>query len=210
LNNARKLDPKDAGIANGLGMLAMRRDDPAAARGWFEEATQLDPDFAPAWSNLGALALRYRDYALAEKACARAAQLDPARWEAHLSLAWALEGLRRPREARAEYEKVLAVRPRQDDALYGKALALKAEGDLQAASLAFREYAALPDAARRRDAQMQLAAIDLRLRNALPRVETTVPRGAAAGLDVSKLPPGEDAEPSPQGPAADPAPAAVR
>ncbi|HYS07850.1 MAG TPA: tetratricopeptide repeat protein [Myxococcales bacterium] len=208
LNNARKLDPKDAGIANSLGVLALRREEVAAARGWFEEATQLDADFAPAWANLGALALRYRDYALAEKVCARAVELDPARWEAHLALAWALEGLRRPREARAQYEKVLALRPQQDDALYGKALALKAEGDLQAALQAFREYSTLPNAARQREAQTQLAAIDLRLKSA-PQGSQAVHK-PAAGLDLSKLPQGEEPERSMDGPPSDPAPAAVR
>lgn len=192
LNNARKLDPKDAGIANSLGVLAMRRDDPVAARGWFEEATRLDPDLAPAWSNLGALALRYRDYALAATACAKAAQLDPARWEAHLALGWALEGLHKPREAREQYEKVLAVHPQHDDALFGKALALKAEGDLQGALQAFREYAALPNPARRRDAQTQLAAIDLRLKS-------KAPAPAEAGPDLSRLPHGESEEAPPAG-----------
>ena len=207
LSNARKLDPKDAGIANSLGVLAMRRDAVAAARGWFEEATQLDPGFAAAWANLGALALRYRDYALAEKACAKAVQLDPAGWESHLALGWALEGLHKPREARAAYEKVLAVHPRHDDALFGKALALKAEGDLQAALQAFREYAALPDAARERDAQTQLAAIDLRLKS---RAQAPAPVPKEAGLDLSKLPQGEEPEPAGGAPPAGDASAVVR
>ena len=210
LNNARKLDPKDAGIANSLGVLALRRDDVAAARGWFEEATQLDAAFTPAWSNLGALALRYRDYALAQQAYEKAVRLDPAPWETHLALAWALEGLRKPREARAEFEKVLAVQPRQEDALYGKALALKAEGDLKSALEAFRQYAALPNASRQQDAQTQLAAIDLRLRSAPGAAARTGETTAAKGLDLSKLPQGEDAEPSQEALPADEAPAAVR
>jgi Flp pilus assembly protein TadD len=210
LNSARKLDPKDPGIVNSLGVLALRRDDVAAARSWFEEATQLDATFAPAWTNLGALALRYRDYALAQQACEKAVRLDPARWETHLALAWALEGLRKPREARAEFDKVLAIRPQHDDALYGKAMALKAEGDLQAALQAFRQYAALPNAPRQRDAQTQLAAIDLRIRSAPGPAAKPGTRAAAAGLDLSKLPQGANAEPSSETLPADEAPAAVR
>src|SRR5262249_5689272 len=210
LSNARKLAPKDAGIANSLGVLALRRDDVAAARGWFEEATQLDAAVAPAWANLGALALRYRDYALAQQTCEKAASLDPARWETHLALAWALEGLRRPREARAEFEKVLAIHPQHDEALYGKAMALKAEGDLQAALQAFQQYAALPNGSRHRDAQTQLAAIDLRLRSAAEPAARPAPKSAAAGLDLSKLPQGTDSDPPPEALPADEAPAAVR
>jgi tetratricopeptide (TPR) repeat protein len=177
LENARRLDPKDAGILNSLGLLALRREDVAAARAWFDEAARLDPSFAPAWVNLGALALRYRDYAAAEQAYAKATELDPARWESHLARGWALEGLRRPREARAEYQKVLAAEPHQDDALFGKALALKAEGDLSAALAAFKEYAALPRAGHLKEAQNQLAAIDLRLRQA-PLSKLTQAAGA--------------------------------
>jgi len=178
LNNARKLDPKDAGILNSLGLLAMRRDDLAGARGYFEEATRLDAACAAAWANLGALALRYRDYAAAEQAYLRATQVDPTRWEIHLARAWALEGLRKPREARAEYEKVLALDPHQDDALYGKALALKAEGDLEGALRAFKEYTALPKAGFLKEAQNQLAAIDLRLKSTAEAVRP-VPGTAA-------------------------------
>lgn len=192
LNDARKLDPDDPGILNSLGLLALRRDDPAAARADFEEAVRLDASYAPAWANLGALALRYRDYAAAEQACAKALQADPSRWQTRLARAWALEGLRKPAEARAEYEKVLAQNPTQDDALYGRAVALKAEGDLQGASAAFRQYVALPHAAHPKEARMQLAAIDLRLRN--PPAAT--PANAAANLDLSTLPQSDAPPPS--------------
>src|SRR5205814_175068 len=109
-------------------------------------------------------------------------QLDPARWESRLGRAWALEGLRRPGEARAEYEKVLAIAPRQDDALYGRATALKSEGDLPAALSGFKEYLGLPKASRLKEAQNQLASIDLRLRNAPPAVARTAAKAAGASL----------------------------
>ena len=194
LNNARKLDPKDAGILNSLGLLAMRRDDVTAGREYFAQATQLDPAFAPAWANLGAIALRYRDYAAAEQDYAKAIALDANRWDTRLAHAWALEGLRKPKDARAEYEKVLALRPAQEDALYGRALALKAENELQAAMQAFKDYVASANATRVKEAQTQIAAIDLRLKN--PPAPALKPAKAPAALDLNNLPQGEGGGPS--------------
>jgi tetratricopeptide (TPR) repeat protein len=194
LNNARKLDDKDAGILNSLGLLAMRRDDVTAARADFEQATQLDPGFAPAWANLGAIALQYRDYSAAEQAYAKAVALDGTRWDTHLAHGWALEGLRKARDARGEYEQVLAMKPGQEDALYGKALALKAENDLPAAMQAFKEYVANSKVTHVKEAQNQIAAIDLRLKNP-PKILAPQPAAkpaAAAALDLSKLPQGSD------------------
>src|SRR6267143_2373825 len=168
------------------------------ARGYFEEATRLDAACTPAWANLGALAIRYRDYATAEQAYLRATQLDPMRWETHLARAWALEGLRKPRDARSEYEKVLALDAHQDDALYGKALALKAEGDLEGALRAFKEYTALPKAAFLKEAQTQLSAIDLRLKSTAEAARPVPGTAAAAALDPSNLPQRADAGPSPE------------
>jgi tetratricopeptide (TPR) repeat protein len=200
LSNARKLDDKDAGILNSLGLLALKRDDLTAARAEFEQAAQLDPAFGPAWANLGALALSYRDYPAAEQAYAKAVAIDGTRWETRLGHGWALEGLRKPREARAEYEKVLALKPGQEDALYGKALALKQENDLPAALQAFKEYLANSRATHVKEAQNQIAAIDLRLKNppaAAPKPATAAkPNAAAAQLDLSKLPQGTDTGPS--------------
>jgi len=105
---------------------------------------------------------------------------------------------------------VLALDPAQDDALYGKASALKAEGNLDAARQAFQQYAALPRATRLKEAQTQLAAIDLRLKSTAQAAVKPVPKSATVGLDLSKLPQGSDpAPPSEPLPADDP-PAVVR
>ena len=198
LNNARKLDDKDAGILNSLGLLAMKRDDVVAARKYFAEATKLDPSLAAAWANLGAIALSYRDYPAAEEAYGKAVALDGNRWDTRLAHGWALEGLRKPKDARAEYEKVLALKPGQEDALYGKALALKAEGDLPGAMQAFKEYVGNSKATHVKEAQNQIAAIDLRLKNppAKPAAAAQKPASAAAALDLSKLPQGTETGPS--------------
>ena len=165
LATARKLDDKDAGIPNTLGLLAIKEGEAAAARERFQEAVTLDPNFAAAWANLGAVALSYRDYPAALTAYARAVSLDDSRWEVHLAYGWALEGSKEPKQARAEYERVLALKANQEDALYGRALALRAEGNLMAALQAFKVYLARPGAGKSKEAQAQIATIDLRLKN---------------------------------------------
>jgi tetratricopeptide (TPR) repeat protein len=177
----------------------MRRDDAAAARAYFEEATKLDPSLAAPWANLGAIALSYRDYAAAESAYAQAIAAGGSRWDTHLAHAWALEGLRKPKDARAEFEKVLALKAGQEDALYGRAVALKAEGDLPAALEAFKAYALGPKASKLKDAQSQMASIELRLKNPPQAPRAAVKERAAAGsgdVDLSRLPIGTDTGPA--------------
>jgi Tfp pilus assembly protein PilF len=191
LKSARKLDAKDPGISNSLGLLAMRRDDVTAARADFEEAVKLDPSFGAAWANLGALALRYRDYPAAESAYTKALALDGGKWETHLAHGWALSGLKKPKEARAEYEQVLALQPAQEDALYGRAVALRAEGDLSNAMQAFKDYAASGKGAHLKEAQAQIAQIDLRLKN--PPAQLKPAAKPAQPSDLTALPQGTDA-----------------
>ena len=174
----------------------MRRDDVTAARGWFEQATKQDPALAAAWANLGAIALTYRDYASAGDAYAKAVALDSNRWDTHLAYAWALEGLKKPKEARAEYDKVLALRLNQEDALYGRALALKTEGDLPGAMEAFKAYAAQPKAGKLKEAQAQIASIDLRLKNPPQAPKAAAARPAGGDVDLSRLPVGTDTGPA--------------
>ena len=193
LKSARKLDAKDPGISNSLGLLAMRREDVVAARADFEEAVKLDPAFAAAWANLGALALRYRDYPAAESNYTKALALDGSRWETHLAHGWALQGLKKPKEARAEYEQVLALEPAQEDALYGRAVALRAEGDLPNAMQAFKDYAAGGKGAHLKEAQAQIAQIDLRLKN--PPAQLKPAAKPAQPGDLTALPQGTDAAP---------------
>jgi Flp pilus assembly protein TadD len=206
LQSARKLDAKDPGISNSLGLLAMRRDDVAAAKANFEEAVKLDASFGGAWANLGALALRYRDYAAAESNYSKALAMDGGRWETHLAHGWALSGLKKPKEARAEYEQVLALQPAQEDALYGRALALRAENDLPNALQAFKEYAANDKAAHLKEAQGQIVQIELRLKNPSPlkaaakpaqaKDLTTLPQGTDTAAPASDLPAEESDKPA--------------
>ena len=49
------VDPTFGAAYNGLGVIAIQRQDATAARGYFEKATQLDPDLVDAQLNLGLL-----------------------------------------------------------------------------------------------------------------------------------------------------------
>ena len=168
---ARTEDDRDPAIPNELGVLAAHRGDPAAARAFFLQSSAIDPAFAPAWANLGTLLLSYRDYAAAQDAYAKAVEHDPDRPELHLGHAWALEGAHTVALALAEFDQVLRLRPGEIDALYGRASALRAEGQLEAALRAFREYVARPNAPRTREAEGNISAIELRLKSAATPAE---------------------------------------
>jgi len=55
LNGIVAIEPDNAAAQNGLGVLAIQRQDGTAARGHFEKAVQLDPDLVEAHLNLGLL-----------------------------------------------------------------------------------------------------------------------------------------------------------
>jgi cellulose synthase operon protein C len=183
---ARTEDERDPALPNELGVLAAQRGDPVAARAFFLQATAIDPRFAPAWANLATLLLSYRDYRGAQDAYAKAVELDPDRPELHLGYAWALEGGRKVALARAEFDEVLRLRPGEIDALYGRASALRAEGQLELALRAFREYVTRPNASRLKEAKGNIAAIELRLKSAAAPTPEAVPAPAPAPAPEEK------------------------
>lgn len=126
--NARKLDDKDPGVYNNLGLIYLKIDEPRMALGQFQKAVELKKDFAPGLFNMGAMALSYRDYDGAEKVLQQATVLDPTSYEGFLAYAWALDGQkgRDPKkgvEAGRIFERVLAIKPGQADAICGAAWA---------------------------------------------------------------------------------------
>jgi tetratricopeptide (TPR) repeat protein len=126
--NARKLDDKDPGVYNNLGLIYLKIDEPRLALAQFQKAVELNKDFAPGLFNIGAMALSYRDYEGAEKVLQRATQLDPTSYEGFLAYAWALDGQkgRDPKkgiQAGEVFERVLAIKPDQADAICGAAWA---------------------------------------------------------------------------------------
>ena len=184
---ARTEDGSDPALPNELGILAAHRGDAAAARGFFIQATAVDPQFAPGWANLGALLLSYRDYRGAQDAFSKAVALDSDRPESHLGFAWALEGGRKVALARAEFDEVLRLRPGEIDALYGRAAALRAEGQLELALRAFREYVTRPNATRIKEANGNIAAIELRLKSAAAPAEGVAPAEEKKEADKPKV-----------------------
>ncbi|HYO51902.1 tetratricopeptide repeat protein [Archangium sp.] len=144
LANARKLDEKDPGIYNNLGMIYLKLDDRARALAQFQKAVSLDERFAPGHLNIGAMALAWRDYAGAERSFAKAVELEPGSHEVWLYYAYALDGQKgrdaqKGLKAGEAFEKVLALRAEQPEALCGAGWAYaveragwdKAEGFLQ-------------------------------------------------------------------------------
>jgi tetratricopeptide (TPR) repeat protein len=123
-SNARKIDDRDPGVHNNLGLIYLKLDEPVRALAQFKQAVALDGKFAPAHLNWGTVALAYRDYPTAQRELAEAVALEPASYHAHLHLAYALDGqkardARKGLEAGAEFEKVLAIRPNQLEAVCG-------------------------------------------------------------------------------------------
>lgn len=130
--NAKKLDDKDPGVYNNLGLIYLKIDERRMALGQFQKAVELNKDFAPGLFNIGAMALSYRDYDGAEKVLQRATQLDPTSYEGFLAYAWALDGQkgRDPKKgllAGETFERVLAIKPDQPDAICGAAWAYAAD-----------------------------------------------------------------------------------
>lgn len=105
------LDPANPeGYAN-LGLAFVRLGELPKAVVAFERSVKLKPKSVPARLNLGAIYIEYLNYEQAERQYSRALKLEPENLEALVGYALALEGRRKPKEAAAIYEKVLAKDP---------------------------------------------------------------------------------------------------
>ena len=131
-DNARKLDDKDPGVYNNLGLIYLKFDDRRRALGQFQKAVTLNKDFAPSLFNIGTMALTYRDYDGAEKVLSRATAIDQNSYEGFLAYAFALDG-QKGRDAKKGikagemFERVLAIKADQNDAICGAAWAYAAD-----------------------------------------------------------------------------------
>jgi len=205
---AKKLDDKDSGIYNNLGLLYFKKDQgrPSRALAAFKKAVELNPNDATAWRNLGSIALRYRDYVSAEKSLAKSAELDPNSLDAHLAYAFALEGGKKFKEAMGEYGRVMELRPGYAEAIYGTANCLRNLREWEKARDLLKEYVAMPDAVHKDDARNALAGCEAMIKaaqQAPPPAPTPMPdRGIGAPA------PAPEAAPAPApAPAPEPAPA---
>ncbi len=129
---ARKLNDKDPGIHNNLGLVYLKMNDRTRALAAFRKAVSLDDAFVPGHLNIGALALAHRDYETAARSFAKVVALDPSSYEAHLYYAYALDGAKardskKGIEAGAAYEKALALRTDDAEAVCGAGWAYGAD-----------------------------------------------------------------------------------
>jgi tetratricopeptide (TPR) repeat protein len=112
-------DPSHAQAYAWLGDLALRRDDPKAAKSLLEKAVRLGADIRIAHLDLGIL---YAKEGLQEKAVAElreAERLDPAKADAHYRLGRVYKAMGRRQEAQPEMAVVKRLQAEQaGDALH--------------------------------------------------------------------------------------------
>lgn len=130
--NAKKLDDKDPGVYNNLGLIYLKLDDRRLALAQFQKAVSLNASFAPSLFNIGAMSLAYRDYDGAEKVLSKATEIDHNSYEGFLAYAYALDGQkgREPKKglkAGEMFERVLAIKADQNDAICGAGWAYAAD-----------------------------------------------------------------------------------
>lgn len=120
-HRAIELDPKAKGAAaiwNNLGLVALAKGNDQEAFAAFEKASALDGDHREAHLNQAGVYLDCGDYKRAEREIRKAIEIDGDDPDAYVALGVALRGQKRFDDARAAYEKALALRPNHPPALY--------------------------------------------------------------------------------------------
>jgi TolB-like protein/tetratricopeptide (TPR) repeat protein len=112
------------------------RNDAAAALAALEKGIIRAPDDADLLRTLGSAQMEHGDKEDAVRNLRRAAELDPYRWENGAMAAAIHITERRPRQAREEVDRALALHPTQDYLIFEKVTTLVMEGNLAAARAA--------------------------------------------------------------------------
>ncbi len=120
--NVRLIDPQNAEVYNLLGALDLADNNSAQALEDFKKAAELREDFPEAQNNLGALLVAAQDFPTAIRHLELATRDSPEAAAPHLNLGNALRGNKQYDQAKAEYERVLALDPRQIDAYFNLAV----------------------------------------------------------------------------------------
>ena len=111
LRRAAEIDPASAAIRNQLGAAYLERGNTKAAIITFRDALRLKPYNYLAMYNLGCAYVRTEEFGLAVEVLGRAAHGDSKNAEIRLNLAYALRRIGRTRDAIAEMEAAVALRP---------------------------------------------------------------------------------------------------
>ncbi len=127
-----ELDPHNVDADTNLGVVRLRLDDPAGARGFFRQALDVDPEFPRAWNGLGVALARLGDERGAVEAWKRAVAADPRLYDALFNLGLTAGKLGLTRDARQALELFVSTAPR---AQYGPDIE-KARGLLRVLSRA--------------------------------------------------------------------------
>jgi tetratricopeptide (TPR) repeat protein len=119
---AVQLDPSNANAENGLGACLSTRGQDADAIAHYQAAIRLKPDFALAYANLAGALLHLGRSADALNALLDAVRLDPNQpsWEFNAGVLLAQTG--RHEDARAHYERVIALQPQSELAQRARAM----------------------------------------------------------------------------------------
>ena len=120
--NVRQIDPGNAEVYNLLGALDLADKNSAQALEDFKKAAELREDFPEAQNNLGALLVAAQDFPTAIRHLELATRDSPEAAAPHLNLGNALRGNKQYDQAKAEYERVLALDPKEIDAYFNLAV----------------------------------------------------------------------------------------
>lgn len=108
---ALHLDPKNASLANKLGISYFQLQNYSRASAWYSRALKVNPDHFEARNNLGMVYYARRNYKKARRDFERALQLRPESASARINLGAALVGLKKHEEAVQQYRLAFLLDP---------------------------------------------------------------------------------------------------
>lgn len=110
-DQAFKLTPTNAPLANKLGMVYFHLDDFKRATAWYERALKINPEFFEPLNNLGMVQYQRRNYKKARRYFERALEMRPESASAHINLGATYLALKKPEEALPEFRLAFLLDP---------------------------------------------------------------------------------------------------
>jgi cellulose synthase operon protein C len=142
-DQAAAVAPRDPVGPRTGGLRAARWGEHEAARPRLEEALRRDPKDAKVWHALGLVCLGLEELPAAERAYRSGLAADPRALENRVGLATLALLAEDPGAALVQYDAILEARPKNADAMLGRAWALAGTGRYDDAERALREATAL-------------------------------------------------------------------